>query len=264
MSAPVSIAHYRVVAELGEGGMGEVWRATDTRLNRDVAIKILPESFAADDDRLARFGREAQVVASLNHPSIAAIYGVEERALVMELVEGQTLAERIARGPIPLDDALLVARQIAEALEYAHGRGVIHRDLKPANIKVTPEGRVKVLDFGLAKAVSTEAPVGEPASSATLTIRGSLSGMILGTAAYMAPEQARGQGGRFARRHLVVRCGALRDANGPSAVRGSNDFRYARNGTENGTGFERSPGRGTPRHRAVPSQGLATSVAVHR
>jgi hypothetical protein len=193
LSTPLSIAHYRIGSKLGEGGMGEVWRATGIRLNRDVAVKVLPASFAADDGRLARFAREAQVVASLNHPNIAAICGVEDRALVMELVEGPTLAERIARGPIPLEEALPIARQIAEAMEYAHDRGIVHRDLKPANIKVTPEGRVKVLDFGLAKAMSTEAPVGDPTSSPTLTIHGSTAGIILGTAAYMAPEQARGQ-----------------------------------------------------------------------
>src|SRR5882672_3150664 len=151
MSPQQTIAHYRITSKLGEGGMGEVWRATDTKLNREVAIKIIPEAFAQDADRLARFTREAQVLASLNHTNIAAIYGVEERALVMELVEGPTLAERIAQGPIPLEEALPIARQIAEAFEYAHERGIIHRDLKPANIKVTPEGRVKVLDFGLAK-----------------------------------------------------------------------------------------------------------------
>src|SRR5579862_124650 len=153
-----TIAHYRITAKLGQGGMGEVWRATDTKLGREVAIKIIPEQFAADPDRMARFTREAQVLASLNHPNIAVIHGVEERALVMELVEGQTLAERIAAGPMPLDEALPIARQIAEALEYAHDHSVVHRDLKPANIKITPEGRVKVLDFGLAKALSTEAP----------------------------------------------------------------------------------------------------------
>ena len=139
--SPQTIAHYRITAKLGEGGMGEVYRATDTKLGRDVAIKILPEAFAHDAERMARFAREAQVLASLNHPNIAAIYGVEDRALVMELVEGPTLAERIARGPIPLDEALPVALQIAEALEYAHEHGIVHRDLKPANIKLTPEGR---------------------------------------------------------------------------------------------------------------------------
>jgi Tol biopolymer transport system component len=196
---PTVIAHYKITAKLGEGGMGEVWRATDTKLNRDVAIKFLPDSFAQDPDRLARFTREAQVLASLNHPNIAAIYGVEDQALVMELVEGPTLAERIALGPIPLTEALPIARQIAEALEYAHERGVVHRDLKPANIKVTPEGRVKVLDFGLAKAMTSESstagPAASPMSSPTVTIRAgaSVMGTILGTAAYMSPEQARGQ-----------------------------------------------------------------------
>jgi serine/threonine-protein kinase len=155
MSPQQSIAHYRITAKLGEGGMGEVRRATDTKLNREVAIKILPEAFAADPDRMARFTCEAQVLASLNHPNIAVIYGVEERALILELVKGPTLAERITTGPILLDEALPIPKQIAEALEYAHERGVIHRDLKPANIKVTPDGKVKVLDFGLAAGVAT-------------------------------------------------------------------------------------------------------------
>src|ERR1041384_8133607 len=147
--------------------MGAVYRAIDTRLNREVAIKVIPESFANNVDRLARFDREAQLLASLNHPNIAAIYGVEERALVLELVEGPTLAERIAQGPIAIEEALSIARQTADALEYAHEKGVIHRDLKPANIKITPEGRAKVLDFGLAKALSTESPVADPAASPT-------------------------------------------------------------------------------------------------
>ena len=151
MSLPPSIAHYRITSKLGEGGMGEVYRATDTKLGRDVAIKVIPDAFASDANRMARFAREAQVLASLNHPNIAAIYGVEDRALVLELVEGPTLAERIAKEPMPAEEALAIAKLIAEAVEYAHERGVIHRDLKPANIKLTPEGRVKVLDFGLAK-----------------------------------------------------------------------------------------------------------------
>jgi serine/threonine-protein kinase len=189
-----NLAHYRILSKLGEGGMGEVWRAADTKLGRDVAIKILPDSFAQDPDRMARFTREAKVLASLNHPNIAVIHGVEERALVMELVEGPTLAERIAQGPMPLEEALPVARQIAEALEYAHEHGVVHRDLKPANIKVTAEGRVKVLDFGLAKAMSSDAaPAGNPESSPTLTMQETVAGKILGTAAYVSPEQARGQ-----------------------------------------------------------------------
>jgi serine/threonine protein kinase/Tol biopolymer transport system component len=184
-----SIAHYRLTAKIGEGGMGAVYRATDTKLNREVAIKILPDSFASDPDRLGRFARESQVLASLNHPNIAAIYGVEDRAIVMELVEGETL-----RTPLPLDEALPVARQIAEALEYAHERGIVHRDLKPANIKVTSDGRVKVLDFGLAAVA--QAYGGEPAaplSSPTLTMRATQVGVILGTAAYMSPEQAKGK-----------------------------------------------------------------------
>src|SRR5690349_3315750 len=193
MNPQQSIAHYRIVSKLGEGGMGEVWRATDTKLNRDVAIKTLPQSFAVDPDRLVRFTREAQVLAALNHPNIGAIYGVEERALVMELVEGPSLADRIAQRPIALEEALPMLKQIAEALEYAHERGIVHRDLKPANIKITPEGRVKVLDFGLAKAISNEAPAADPASSPTLTMRSTVLGVIMGTAAYMSPEQAKGK-----------------------------------------------------------------------
>jgi serine/threonine-protein kinase len=191
--SPQTIAHYRITAKLGEGGMGEVWRATDTKLNRDVAIKILPEAFALDPDRMARFTRESQVLASLNHPNIAAIYGVEERALVMELVEGPTLAERIASGPIPLEEALAIAKQIAEGLEYAHDRGVIHRDLKPANVKISPAGTVKILDFGLAKAADPVKSSGDPSISPTLTLGATNMGVIMGTAAYMSPEQAVGK-----------------------------------------------------------------------
>jgi Tol biopolymer transport system component len=184
---------YEIRGPLGAGGMGEVYRARDTKLGREVAIKVIPEMFLSDADRMARFTREAQVLASLNHPNIAAIYGVEEGALVMELVEGSTLAERIGQGPIALSEALPLARQIAEALEYAHEHGVVHRDLKPANIKITPEGRVKVLDFGLAKALGNDPASGDPASSPTLTMRATMAGMILGTAAYMSPEQAKGK-----------------------------------------------------------------------
>lgn len=193
MSEPDLIAHYRISAKLGEGGMGAVYRATDTRLNRDVAVKVLPPAFAADAGRLARFTREAQLLASLNHPHIASIYGVEEGALVLELVEGPTLAERIEQGPIALDEALAIAGQIAAALDYAHEKGIVHRDLKPANIKLTGDGRVKVLDFGLAKAVGAETPMSDPAVSPTLTIGGTAVGAILGTAGYMSPEQARGK-----------------------------------------------------------------------
>ncbi|MBS1855913.1 MAG: serine/threonine-protein kinase [Acidobacteria bacterium] len=193
MSLRSSIAHYRIVSKLGEGGMGAVYRATDTKLNRDVAIKVLPDSFTDDPDRLARFTREAQVLASLNHPNIAAIYGVEDRALILELVEGPTLAERIAHGPIPVEESLVIAREMAEALEYAHDRGIVHRDLKPANVKLTQEGQAKVLDFGLAKALSTDLAAGDPASSPTLTMRATAAGLILGTASYMSPEQAKGK-----------------------------------------------------------------------
>jgi Tol biopolymer transport system component len=177
--------------------MGEVYRARDSRLNRDVAIKILPEAFAEDPERLARFQREAQVLASLNHPHIAHIHGLEEagtgRALVLELVEGETLADRIAQGPFPLEEALEVARQIALALEAAHARGVVHRDLKPANVKLTPEGAIKVLDFGLAKALTGDASSPDVTHSPTLTAAATQAGVVIGTAAYMSPEQARGR-----------------------------------------------------------------------
>ncbi|MBS1830652.1 MAG: serine/threonine-protein kinase [Acidobacteria bacterium] len=185
-----TIAHYRITGKLGEGGMGEVYRATDTKLGRDVAVKVLPPQVANDPERLTRFEREAKVLAALNHPHIAAIYGVEHAALVMELVEGETLA-----GPLPVEVSLRYARQITEALDYAHERGVVHRDLKPANIKVTPDGNVKILDFGLAKMAEPERREmsGDPALSPTLTVRATQAGVIMGTAAYMAPEQARGQ-----------------------------------------------------------------------
>jgi hypothetical protein len=176
--------------------MGEVYRAHDSKLEREVALKILPEAFAQDVDRMARFEREAQVLASLNHPHIAAIYGLEDsngiRALVMELVEGPTLAERIDGRAMALEEALPIAKQIAEALEYAHEKGIIHRDLKPANVKLSVDGNVKVLDFGLAKALEEPSPLGNPSVSPTLTLEGTRAGVILGTAAYMAPEQARG------------------------------------------------------------------------
>jgi Tol biopolymer transport system component len=191
------IGSYEIVTLIGAGGMGEVYRAHDTRLRRDVAIKILPAALAGDPDRLTRFEREAQALAALNHPHIAAIYGFEEsgatRCLVMELVEGPTLADRIASGPVPLAETLGYARQIADALEAAHEKNIIHRDLKPANIKLTADGQVKVLDFGLAKAHDPSASGGSVSASPTLTARATQLGMILGTAAYMAPEQARGR-----------------------------------------------------------------------
>ena len=190
---------YEVTGQLGAGGMGEVCRARDTKLNREVALKVLPQAFAADPQRMTRFHREAQLLATLNHPNIAAIHGFEDGppvAIVMELVEGETLAAMIDRGPLPLDEALQIAKQIAEALEYAHDRGVVHRDLKPANIKVAPGGAVKVLDFGLAKALgdSADSSLDLNSMSPTLSLAATQAGVILGTAAYMAPEQAKGKG----------------------------------------------------------------------
>jgi eukaryotic-like serine/threonine-protein kinase len=200
LSAGTRLGPYEITEPLGAGGMGEVYRAHDSRLHRDVAIKTLPGSVAGDTDRLARFQREAQMLAALSHPHIAAIYGLEEsggvRALVMELVEGPTLAERIASGPIPVDEALAIARQIGEALEAAHEKGIVHRDLKPANIKVTADNRVKVLDFGLAKAFDPETASGGSGNlthSPTLTLESTRAGVIMGTAGYMSPEQARGK-----------------------------------------------------------------------
>jgi Tol biopolymer transport system component/predicted Ser/Thr protein kinase len=185
---------YEIAGPLGAGGMGEVYRATDTKLKRDVAIKVLPANVANDQERLARFQREAEVLASLNHPHIAHVYGIEGDALVMELVEGEDLSQRIARGPIPIDEALPIARQIAEALEAAHDAGIIHRDLKPANIKVRDDGTVKVLDFGLAKAIEPAPSSGQLANSPTITSPAmTMRGVVLGTAAYMAPEQAKGK-----------------------------------------------------------------------
>ncbi len=191
------VGAYEIVGLLGAGGMGEVYRARDTRLHREVAIKILPDLFALDPDRRARFEREAQVLASLNHPHIAAIYGFEESnssgAIVMELVEGPTLADRIAKGPVAPDEALHLAQQLVGALDAAHEKGIIHRDLKPANVKLTSDGTVKVLDFGLAKALSSDAVRADITQSPTLSAVGTRAGVILGTAAYMSPEQARGQ-----------------------------------------------------------------------
>ena len=190
---------YSVTAKIGEGGMGEVYRARDTNLDRDVAIKVLPEAFTSDPDRLARFEREAKVLASLNHSNIGAIYGLEKsgdtRALILELIEGPTLAERIKQGPIPVDEALPIAKQIAEALEAAHEQGIIHRDLKPANIKVREDGTVKVLDFGLAKAFQPDASDVSASMSPTISLTAAATqmGMVIGTAAYMAPEQAKGK-----------------------------------------------------------------------
>src|SRR5215211_5297095 len=189
---PSAIAHYLLTAKIGEGGMGEVYRATDQKLGREVAVKIIPEQLARDADRIARFTREAQVLASLNHANIAGIYGVEDRALVMELVEGPTVADLVGKGPMPIEEALTIARQIADALEAAHEKGIVHRDLKPANVKVTPHGVVKVLDFGIARVTQAGSRVDNHEASPTITLDETRPGTVLGTVAYMAPEQARG------------------------------------------------------------------------
>ena len=218
-STPFTLAHYRVTAAIGAGGMGEVYCATDTKLDRDVAIKVLPAELAQDPERLARFEREAKLLASLNHPNIAHVYGFESATLpdgsaghflAMELVPGEDLAERLKRGAIPVDETLAIAKQIAEALEEAHEKGIVHRDLKPANVKLTPDGKVKVLDFGLAKAYAEDTAGGSPADlsqSPTLAQTGTQAGVILGTASYMSPEQARGR--RVDKRTDIWAFGAL-------------------------------------------------------
>jgi Tol biopolymer transport system component len=197
LAAGTRLGPYEIVALVGSGGMGEVYRARDAKLGRDVALKVLPEAFARDAERMARFQREAKVLASLDHPNIASIYGLEDssstHALVMQLVEGPTLADRIKPGPIPIDESLRIAKQIAEALEYAHERGIVHRDLKPANVKVTPDDVVKVLDFGLAKALEGDVSSIDISTSPTISRLATQAGVLLGTAAYMSPEQAKGK-----------------------------------------------------------------------
>jgi len=198
LSAGTRLGSYEVTAQIGAGGMGEVYQAHDSKLGRDVAIKVLPEAFAHDPERLSRFQREAKMLAALNHPNIATIYGLEQSGdisyLVMELVPGETLAERVKReGAVPIEEALAIAKQMAEALEAAHEKSIIHRDLKPANVKVTPEGKVKVLDFGLAKAFAGDGASEDPGNSPTLSMAATMQGVILGTAAYMSPEQAKGK-----------------------------------------------------------------------
>jgi serine/threonine protein kinase len=192
-----TLGHYKVLEQLGRGGMGEVYLAEDLSLDRKVALKFLPDVFTGDPERMARFEREAKLLASLNHPNIAAIYGLEQangkRFLVLEYVEGETLQKRLSKGALPVEDALEVCRQIAEGLEAAHEKGVIHRDLKPANVMITAEERVKILDFGLAKALTDEAQSIDSSHSPTITEAMTQPGMILGTAAYMSPEQAKGK-----------------------------------------------------------------------
>ncbi len=267
---------YEIIAPIGEGGMGQVFRARDTKLDRDVAIKILPEAFAHDADRLARFTREAKTLASLNHPNIAGIYGLEESggvsALVMELVEGDDLSHRIARGAVPLDEALLIASQIAEALEAAHEQGIIHRDLKPANIKSAPDGTVKVLDFGLAKLADAPAvaisPM-SPAVSPTITSPALMTqaGMLLGTAAYMSPEQAKGR--TVDKRSDVWAFGAvLYEMLTAAALRGGRRLRHAGAHPDEGAGLDGAArhGAGCGGHgdTAVSAEGSQAASARHR
>ncbi len=250
---------HEIVSLLGEGGMGEVYRATDTSLKRAVAIKVLPESVAKDADRLARFQREAEVLASLNHPHIAAIYGLERSggvtALVMELVEGPTLADRIDDGAIPIDETFAIAKQIAEALEAAHNQGIVHRDLKPANIKVRPDGTVKVLDFGLAKALEPSGLAAAGAvSSPTITSPAMMTagGVFLGTAAYMSPEQARGKA--VDKRSDIWAFGAVlyEMLTGQRAFAGRGNRRRARRGADARTGLDAAAGRSPAWRRYAP------------
>src|SRR6516225_5037987 len=192
LTVGTKLGSHEITVLLGKGGMGEVYRARDTKLDRDVAIKVLPEAFARDAARMTRFGREARLLAALDHPNIAAVYGLEDsgdtRALVMQLAEGPTLADRIAKGPIAIEETLPIVRQIAEALEYAHERGIVHRDLKPANVKVSANDMVKLLDFGLAKAMESELSADNISDSPTLSRMATQAGVLLGTAAYMPPE----------------------------------------------------------------------------
>ena len=221
LTVGTQLGSHEITALLGKGGMGEVYRARDLKLKREVAIKILPDEFGSDSDRVIRFQREAEVLASLIHPNIAGIYDIQEsrgtRFLILELVEGETLSDHIARGPIPVDEALAIAVQICEALEAAHEKGIVHRDLKPANVKVTQEGKVKVLDFGLAKVMERTTADTDLSNSPTL-ITGSMAVMIMGTAAYLSPEQAHGQAGRSAQRYLCVRLRFVRNVDRPSGI----------------------------------------------
>jgi eukaryotic-like serine/threonine-protein kinase len=264
---------YDILSALGAGGMGEVYRARDTRLNRDVAIKILPDVFATDPDRLARFEREARILGSLNHPHIAMIHGLEQaegaQALVMELVEGDELAQRLARGAIPIDEALPIAKQVAEALETAHEQGIIHRDLKPSNIKVRDDGTVKVLDFGLARAMdSAVGSAPHVSQSPTITTPAMMTGvgMILGTAAYMSPEQVERTRGGQAQRPVGLRLRALRDAHRRAGVPGRRGLRYARGGAPRRADLVRAAGEhaiaDSPSASPLPREGSESGFGI--
>ena len=266
------IGSYTIQAPLGVGGMGEVYRARDGTLGRDVAIKILPRAFSIDPDRRARFDREARLLAALNHPHIGAIYGVEDsngvRALVLELVEGDTLAERIARGPLPINEALTIAHQIADALDAAHEKGITHRDLKPANIKITPDGVVKVLDFGLAKAASGDGSVPDLTQSPTVTVGGTRDGVILGTRGLYEPGAGAGQGDRQADRRVGIWMRGVRDADGASRVRWRHPLGHDRRDSRSRAGVVRLTRGDTRPHPAalapLPRQGRQAAAARHR
>ena len=237
------LGSYEVAAQIGAGGMGEVYQAHDTKLGRDVAIKVLPEAFAHDPERLSRFQREAKMLAALNHPNIATIYGLEQSGgtsyLVMELVPGETLAERVKRdGAVPIEEALTIAKQIAEALEAAHEKGIIHRDLKPANVKVTPEGKVKVLDFGLAKAFAGDAASEDMGNSPTLSLAATMQGVILGTAAYMVAGAGTRQSSGQAHGHLGVRLRAVRIADRQAGISRRRCNGHSGGGGESRTGLD--------------------------
>ena len=246
-----TLSHYRITAALGAGGMGEVYRATDTNLDRDVAIKVLPPEVAQDPERLARFKREAHLLAALNHPNIAAIYGLEEADgkpfLALELVEGEDLKQRLARGAIPVDEALEIAKQIAEALEEAHDKGIVHRDLKPANVKLTPDGKVKVLDFGLAKAWAGDAADGSSALVGAVAVADARAhrddgGRDPGHRGLHVARAGAGQAGRQAGGRVVLRRAAVGDADRPRALRRRHGDRRDRGGRDAGAGPRRAAG----------------------
>jgi eukaryotic-like serine/threonine-protein kinase len=254
------LGHYQITSQIGKGGMGEVYQAKDQKLGRDVAIKVLPEEFARDADRIARFQREAKLLASLNHANIAAIHGLEESGgtnfLVLELVEGETLADRIKAGPIPVEESLKLAFQIAEALEAAHEKGVIHRDLKPANIKVTPDGKVKVLDFGLAKAFAGEQTELNLSNSPTLSYAATQQGVILGTAAYMSPEQAKGKTVDKKTDIWAFGCVLYEMLTGQAAFQGEDVTEILAAVVKGGVNLDLLPANLTPRVREVLSRCL--------
>ena len=269
LSPGSSVGPYRILASLGAGGMGEVYRAEHVRLGREVALKVLHELTSGNPEYKSRFEREARVLASLNHPNIATLHGLEEvgdsTLLEMELVEGETLAERLSRGPMPPSETLPVFKQIAQALEAAHERGIIHRDLKPSNIKVTPEGRVKVLDFGLAKSFEPENK--ESSGNAAMFTTTTQPGVILGNRRLHEPRAHPRQVARPAHRHLGVRVHVLRGDQRQAAVRLRDRLRHPRGGAQGGARLARAVARadrGAAAHQTLPEEGSGGAVARHR